>query len=192
MVETTKSIQIPLHKPNTQELLFFFLSGIIISIPFTIFFSQLTDILCIQLPLLYASICSTAIFTPLIEEFAKIYPLLYRHGETQRSLFTIGLLVGLGFGISEFILYVFFLDAPFYIRIPGLFFHAASASIIAYGISIKKPIPYYFLAVSLHFANNFFAIFGNTWFVGGVTALFLSYYLSWFYHKQTSDVPIQY
>ena len=97
-------IIIPIHTPNTKELFFFFISGILISIPFTIFFSQFTEVLCIQLDFIYATICSTAIFAPIIEEFAKIYPILYRHGETQRSLFTIGFLVGLGFGIAEFLL----------------------------------------------------------------------------------------
>ena len=99
--------KVPIHKPDAKELLFFFISGITISIPFTVFFSQFTEVLCIQLDFIYASICSAAIFAPLLEEFAKIYPIIYRHGETQRSLFTIAFLVGLGFGIAEFLLYVF-------------------------------------------------------------------------------------
>ena len=181
-------IQIPIHKPDTKELFFFFISGTIISIPFTVFFSQITEVLCIQLDFLYATICSTAIFTPIIEEFAKVYPLIYRHGETQRSLFTIGFLVGLGFGISEFLLYVFVLDVSFIFRIPGLFFHAASTSIIAYGIITKKPFRYYDLAVLLHFANIIFALFNVVWYIGGLAALFLTYYLSWtFYGKTTMD-----
>ena len=36
---------------------------------------------------LTAAILSTAIFAPFIEEFSKIFPLYYRHGETQRSIF---------------------------------------------------------------------------------------------------------
>jgi hypothetical protein len=139
---------------------------------------------------MYATICSTAIFAPLLEEFAKIYPILYRHGETQRSLFTIAFLVGLGFGIAEFLLYVFVLDVPFIFRIPALFFHAASTSIIAYGIIIKKPFQFYILAVLLHFANNFFALFNEIWYIGGIAALFLTYYLSWTYYSRTTMDPI--
>lgn len=184
-------IKIPIHTPNTKELFFFFISGILISIPFTIFFSQFTEVLCIQLDFIYATICSTAIFAPIIEEFAKIYPILYRHGETQRSLFTIGFLVGLGFGIAEFLLYIFILEVPFVYRIPALFFHAASTSIIAYGIITKKPYRYYGLAVMLHFSNNFFALFGEIWYIGGVATLFLTYYLSWTYYGKTTMDPLK-
>jgi len=88
------------YKLSLREKFFFFISGIIISVPFTLFFSKFADYLCIIMPLLYASICSTAVFTPLIEEFAKAYPLFYRHCETERSLFTLGFFVGLGFGFS--------------------------------------------------------------------------------------------
>ena len=191
MPETTKHIQVPIHIPDTRELFFFFISGVIISIPFTVFFSQFTEVLCIQLGFIYATICSTAIFAPILEEFAKIYPIIYRHGETQRSLFTIAFLVGLGFGIAEFLLYVFVLDVPFIFRIPGLFFHAASTSIIAYGIIIKKPYRFYILAVLLHFANNFFALFNEIWYVGGIAALFLTYYLSWTFYNKTTMEPLK-
>jgi len=42
------------------------------------------------------------ILAPFIEELAKVFPLFYRHGETERSLVTLGLLIGLGFGVAEF------------------------------------------------------------------------------------------
>jgi hypothetical protein len=188
MDQQINKIQLTIHAPDTLELIFFFISGAIISIPFTVFFSQFTEVLCIQLDFVYASICSTAIFAPILEEFAKIYPIIYRHGETQRSLFTIAFLVGLGFGIAEFLLYVFILDIPFIFRLPGLFFHAASTSIVAYGIIIKKPFRFYGLAVLLHFTNNFFALFNEIWYIGGLAALFLTYYLSIkFYNKTTKD-----
>jgi hypothetical protein len=184
-------LKIPIHVPDAKELFFFFISGLIISIPFTVFFSQFTEVLCIQLDFIYGALCSTAIFAPILEEFAKLYPILYRHGETQRSLFTIGFLVGLGFGIAEFILYVFILDVPFFYRVPGLFFHAASTSIVAYGIIIKKPYHFYALVVVLHFANNFFALFDEIWYVGGLAALFLTYYLSWTYYRKTTLDPVE-
>ena len=180
---------IPLHKPDAQEKLFFFTSGIIISVPLTLYFGMFTDYLCelSPLPLFYASICTTAIFTPLIEEFAKAYPLFYRHGETERSIFTLGFLVGLGFGISEFVLYVFVLDVAVPIRLPGLFFHAASTSITAYGIATKRPVPFYLIAVVLHFSNNLSALLGSAWLIGGIGAVLITYCLSWHLYRKTSE-----
>jgi len=125
---------IPLHRPNLRENLFFFVSGIIMSVPLTLFIGWFTDSLCVVLPIFYARLCSTVISTPLIEEFAKAYPLFYRHGETEKSIFTLGFIVGLGFGISEFFVYVLTLGAPILFRLPGILFHAASTSITAYGI----------------------------------------------------------
>ena len=110
-----------IHKPSFQEKLFFFLSGIITSVPITLFVNMFTDSLCVVLPIFYAQICSIAIFTPFIEEFAKAYPLFYRHGESVRSIFSLGFLVGLGFGFAEFILYVFIYNSPWFVRLPGLF-----------------------------------------------------------------------
>jgi len=159
-----------------REKLFFLSSGIIISVPLTLFLSSLSDYLCelTAVSLIYATICATAIFTPLIEEFAKAYPLFYRHGETERSLFTLGFLTGLGFGISEFFLYVFSLGVPIPVRLPGLFFHAASTSIVAYGIATKQPLRFFLIAVLLHFTNNVTALFGVLWLIGGLGAVLSS------------------
>ena len=82
--------------------------------------------------------------------------MFYRHGETERTYVTLGILIGLGFGISEFVLYVFFFDVPFIVRIPGVIFHASSAAITAYGIAKKNPLPYYLISVMLHVTNNLF------------------------------------
>jgi RsiW-degrading membrane proteinase PrsW (M82 family) len=177
------------HKPDLQEKLFFFISGTIISVPLTLYIGSFTDYLCevSPIPLFYATICTTAIFTPLIEEFAKAYPLFYRHGETERSIFTLGFLTGLGFGISEFFVYILALDVPILIRLPGLFFHAASTSITAYGIATKRPVPFYLVAVVLHFSNNFSAFFGSAWLVGGIGAVMIAYFLSWYLYRKTSE-----
>lgn len=176
----------PVHLPSMKESLFFLISGFVVSVPLTLFTGTLTDSLCFVLPLFYAQFCSTAIFTPLIEEFAKAYPLFFRHGETERSVFILGFLVGLGFGFSEFILFVFQLGAPVLIRIPALFFHAASTSITSYGISQNRTIPFFVLSVTLHFLNNSSAFFGNYWYVGGLGALVTSYIISWRLFKKTS------
>jgi RsiW-degrading membrane proteinase PrsW (M82 family) len=181
------------HRPGIREKIFFFGSGIIISVPLTLYLSSLSDYLCelTTVSLIYASICATAIFTPLIEEFAKAYPLFYRHGETERSIFTLGFLTGLGFGISEFFVYVFAQGVPIPIRLPGLFFHAASTSIVAYGIATRRPIRFYLIAVVLHFVNNFTALFGVVWLVGGLGAVLLAYLLAWQLYKRTSERLIE-
>jgi len=180
---------ITLHQPDLQEKLFFFISGIIISVPLTLYIGVFTDRLCtvFAISIFYATFCTTAIFTPLIEEFAKAYPLFYRHGETERSIFILGFLVGLGFGISEFVVYVLALGVPIPIRLPGLFFHAASTSITAYGIATKRAAWFYLIAVVLHFSNNLSALFGPVWFVGGIGAVAIAYFLSWSLYRKTSE-----
>lgn len=175
------------HRPDLREKLFFCISGFIISVPLTLFIGIFTDHLCVVMPVFYATLCTTAIFTPFIEEFAKAYPLFYRRGETERSIFTLGFLVGLGFGISEFFVYILALGAPVSIRLPVLFFHAASTSITAYGIATKRPARFYLTAVALHFSNNFSALFGPFWFIGGVAAIAIAYFLSWRLYRKTSE-----
>lgn len=188
---------IPLHRPNLREKIFFFTSGVITSVPLTLFVGTFTDSLCVALPIFYATLCSTAIFAPFIEEFAKAYPLFYRHGETEKSIFTLGFLVGLGFGFSEFLLYVTVLEAPILVRLPGIFFHAASTSITAYGIATKRSVLFYLIAVILHFSNNFSALFGlyssNSFFaqlsarIGIVAALAITLFLSSQLYYKTSE-----
>ncbi|MFQ6124880.1 MAG: hypothetical protein ACE5R6_09810 [Candidatus Heimdallarchaeota archaeon] len=85
-----KPMTITPHKPDFKERLFFFISGIIISVPFTLLVGTLTRALCVLMTVFLASVCATTLFTPLIEEFAKVYPLFYRHGETEKSLFSLG------------------------------------------------------------------------------------------------------
>ena len=137
------------------------------------------------MPLLYAQICSIAIFTPFIEEFAKAYPLFYRHGESVRSLFLLGFLVGFGFGFAEFLLYVLVYNQLWFVRVPAVFFHAASTSIVAYGIRASRSWLFYLVAVVLHFAVNFAALFPFLWWITMI-ALFIAYYLSWYLNRITS------
>ncbi len=184
---TQDKIIIRPHKPDEKEKLFFLISGIIISVPFTLFIGNLTDYLCVNLSRLFAAICSVALFTPFIEEYAKAYPIFYRHGETERSLFTLGFLVGLGFGLSEFVLYILVIGASIPIRLPGLFFHAASTSITTYGIATKRTIPFYLIAVALHALNNFSAFFGEIWIIGGAAAVIITYFLAWRFYRKTSE-----
>jgi RsiW-degrading membrane proteinase PrsW (M82 family) len=181
-MENERQCVIPLHKPSLKELIFFFASGALVSIPFALFFSQFYP--------LFPSALAVIILAPFIEELAKVFPLFYRHGETERSLVTLGILIGLGFGISEFVLYVFFLDVSFVARLSGIIFHASSAAITAYGISKKNPLPYYLLAVVLHVANNFFAYIGNVIFsvLAELLVLITVYLLAWrFYHQASQE-----
>jgi len=172
---------IPIHKPNFKEYSFFFVSGILVSIPFALFFSQFYP--------LFPSALVIIVLAPFIEELAKVFPLFYRHGETERSYVTLGVLIGLGFGISEFVLYVFFQGVPFIVRVPGLIFHASSAAITAYGIAKKNPWPYYLISVSLHVANNLFAYLPDVSGVFvGLLILITVYLLAWrFYNLASKD-----
>ncbi len=176
---------IPIHKPKLREYLFFFASGILISIPFAAFFEQLY-------PAAFPVALLVIVLAPLIEELAKVYPLFYRHGETERSLVTLGLLIGLGFGIAELVEYVVVGGVPLVVRLPGIIFHASSATITAYGVAKKKPLPYYLIAVGLHLVNNFFAVASD--FLGifvQLLVLITAYLLAWrYWHKARKDVIV--
>ncbi len=191
MNEINEHTIIHVHRPDLLEMFFFLISGVIISIPFTIFYEQFGDQFCILLPGFEAELCSIAILAPFIEEFAKAYPLFYRHGETQRSIFILGLLTGLGFGITEFFLYIFVYQAPIIIRLPGLLFHAASTSIVAYGIATRKPVQFYFIAVFLHFSYNFFTLLGSDWYLIDAGILILVYVISYVLYTRTTEKIIE-
>jgi hypothetical protein len=177
----------PIHKPKLREYAFFFASGILVSIPFAAFFESLyptSTALSAELLIV--------VLAPFIEELAKVFPLFYRHGETEQSLVTLGLLIGLGFGIAEFVEYVALVGASPISRLPGIVFHASSAIITAYGVAKKKPIPYYLMAVFLHVANNFVAIVSDFFSVlTGVLVLITSFLLAWrYWHRARTDVMV--
>jgi RsiW-degrading membrane proteinase PrsW (M82 family) len=179
---------IKLHKPDMSELIFFFTCGAVISVPLTLFIYQYTDPHLGGLDQFLTTLISSTLFAPFIEEFAKTYPLFYRHGETQRSIFNLALLVGLGFGIVELLTYVYALGVPIVSRLPGLFFHPASTSITAYGIATKRPLPFYMAAVSLHFSYNFLAIIGSGYdFSPGIFVVAIAVYASWQLRNATRE-----
>jgi RsiW-degrading membrane proteinase PrsW (M82 family) len=188
--------RVPVHKPSVREMLFFLLSGIVSSVPLTLFVNQFVDSLLGSLSLFYAVLLSVVVVAPFVEEFAKAFPLLYRHGETERSIFTLGLLVGLGFGLVEFILYVFVLGASPVYRLGGVVFHTASTSITAYGIAKGRGASFYLVSVVLHFSNNFFAfIFSladttsefGPWSLGTYAVMAATLYLSFRLYRRTSE-----
>ncbi len=182
-------ITIPTHKPGLTERLFFFGSGVIVSIPLAVFFETLTFPSSIPQP--YADVLSIAILAPIIEEFGKAYPLFYRHGETKKSVMTLGLLVGFGFGITEFLEYVLLAGVPIIFRWQGIFFHPATTSLVAYGIANKKSAGFYVLAVALHFSYNMAGLFEPFQLL--TPAIFLlTIFLSWYLYQKTTETLITY
>ena len=68
---------IQLHKPSIRELLFFLLSGAIVSVPLTLFIEQnFATPLLTGFSTFDITIISVAIFAPFVEEFAKVFPLV--------------------------------------------------------------------------------------------------------------------
>ena len=185
-----EKVVLSIHKPDLKEKIFFLLAGLLVSVPFTIFFSDFSNSLCDFMPILFAQLCSVVLLAPFIEEFAKVFPLLYRHGENERSLMTLGVLTGLGFGITEFILYTFVLGAPLFSRLPGLIFHSASAGITTYGIIKNQPFRFYIFSVTLHSINNVVSLFSTSLPILipiAIINLVLSYYSFWHFYNKTSE-----
>jgi hypothetical protein len=184
---------IPIHRPKTTEMLFFFSCGVIMSVPISLFVTSLADSLIVGLDAFSALLVSTAVLAPLFEEFSKVFPLFYRHGETQRSILNLAIMVGLGFGVVELFTYVFLVGTPVVFRLPGLFFHPASTAIAAYGIATKRPLIFYALAVLLHFGNNFFVVLSavNPFpFSVSILILGLTIWLAWVFYSRTTEKVI--
>jgi RsiW-degrading membrane proteinase PrsW (M82 family) len=177
---------IPIHKPSKKELVFFFATGIVVSIPFAAFFEAFFPSTAL------ASLLLIIVGAPFIEELAKVFPLFYRHGETERSIVTLGLFIGLGFGVAEFAEYVAFSQASPIARLPGIIFHASSATITAYGVAKNNPIPYYLIAVFLHLANNFLAVVNDLFsFFIELLVLITTYLLAYrYWHMARKDVIV--
>jgi RsiW-degrading membrane proteinase PrsW (M82 family) len=166
---------------------FYFLSGVFVSIPFTFYTKTIMNRLCIMIPTFAARIFSTAIFTPFLEELAKAYPLMHRQGETERSIFLQGAIVGFGFGVAEALIYVFMLGTPMVIRLPGILFHTLTAPITAYGIARNRALPPYLLAVTLHFLNNLSAIYDLLWLTTGYPLLIITFTIAWYLNESSRN-----
>ena len=179
------------HKPGLGEMIFFLASGVIASVPMALFFEETTSGLSSFLPSFEAEVLAIAALAPFIEEFAKAYPLFYRHGESQKSLFTMGLLVGFGFGIVEFFEYVVLLGVSPWIRLPGIFLHAALTSTVAYGIAAKRSALFYLLAVVFHASINFLSISGGPVLLYSLL-LGTAYALAFSLYTKASDRVIDY
>lgn len=190
---TEQRIIVPLHKPDLKEKIFYLLSGLLVSVPMTLFFYEFLNSFLIAIPPLYTQLYALVIAAPIIEEFSKVFPLYYRHGETERSFLTLGILIGLGFGITEFLFYVFLQGVLEISRVPVIIFHSCTALIGSYGVAKRRVIFFLVIAIALHSANNFFALASNIWFVSiPATANFLATYLIAYYlYRQTSDMVVK-
>ena len=176
------------HKPDTREYLYYFVQGLVISVALTFFFESIarrvvSDFFSTHM----AGFLLIVILAPIIEEYFKVYPLFNRHAETARSLIKLGFFSGLGFGVSEFFVYVFFAGAPVIVRLPGLLFHAASTSIAASGFYKNEFPKFYAIAVLLHAVNNFFAELGDIWLIGGLATLLLAYIIAYKEYSSAED-----
>jgi RsiW-degrading membrane proteinase PrsW (M82 family) len=80
-------VTIRLHRPSLNELLFFVLSGAIVSVPLTLFVESFADPLLVGFSAFDITVITVILFAPLVEEFAK-FSAFYRHGETQRQSLT--------------------------------------------------------------------------------------------------------
>ena len=180
-------VAIQIHKPDASEMIFFFLCGVIISVPLTLFIYQYTESLLVGLDPFTIALVSRVIFAPFVEEFSKAYPLFYRHGETQRSIFNLAAIVGLGFGLVEMLTYVSVLGASLTDRLPGLIFHPASTAVTAYGIATKRPLPFYLIAVSLHLTNNYFALTRTFPLLVSVFVVALTVFAFWQLRNRTKE-----
>ena len=185
MEDTKKTIKI--HKPDLDEKVFFFGMGVTISVPLTLFVYQYTDLLLIGFDSFLIAFFSRVIFAPFVEEFTKSYPLFYRHGETERAIFDLSLIVGLGFGIVEFLTYIYVLNVPLIFRIPGILFHPASTAIIGYGIAKKRPLPCYLIAVMLHLANNYISLTDPNPLIGSTLVVSITVFIAWWLRNKTKD-----
>jgi RsiW-degrading membrane proteinase PrsW (M82 family) len=181
---------IPIHRPKPAEMVFFFSCGIIMSVSITFFITALLDPSITGLAAPWPAVISLALFAPFIEEFSKIFPLYYRHGETQRSILNLAIMVGLGFAVVELLEYVLLFGAPVVIRLPGLFFHPSSTAISAYGIATRRPVPFYFLAVSLHFAANFLSIVNPLPLSLSILIVGLTVFIAYKLHGRTKEKMI--
>jgi hypothetical protein len=190
-VQDEQNVVVPIHRPDLKEKLFFFASGLLVGVPFTVVFLQIIDVIYLAVPALVAQLGSVGITTPFIEEFAKVFPLFYRHGENERSIMTLGVLAGLGFGLTAFAIDVATLGLTYVSLLPWIFFDAASAGITAFGIAKNKIVSFFLLAVALHAANSFAFFIGDAVFYAlGLVLVGMTVLLSWYFYQRTSEDKI--
>lgn len=176
------------YKGNLSTYIWSFLQGLIGSVFLTVIFENiargfLVDLFRNEL----AGFILLVIVAPIVEEYFKIYPLFRRRAESPETLIIFGFLIGLGFGVSEFLIYVLLAKVPVLVRLPGLFFHGASAAIATMGLVKNNLAKYYLIAVILHAAVNFFAELGQVYILGGLGSVILTYILAYNFYRVAED-----
>jgi RsiW-degrading membrane proteinase PrsW (M82 family) len=175
---------------------FFFLSGVLISVALTSHVRSFVDPLLLKISLFRGQRWTlikpfrATLITPFLEEFAKAYPIMYRSDDKERSLFTLGSLVGLGFGIAESIVYVSTGRASIYERLLPTLFHAASTAIVAYGITKDRPIRSYLASVTLHSLHNLSFVLNIPWIISTYPILLATFSISVYLHRKTSPLSL--
>ncbi len=86
-MENSQSTTVPLHHPGTLEMTSFFVQGLIVSVAISVFLETLArDYVAVTIPGDIGYVILVTVFAPVIEEFTKIFPLLNRHAETEKSI----------------------------------------------------------------------------------------------------------
>lgn len=155
------------HVPNLKERIYFFALGPLLAIPLSIFYQNFLDTYLTKFfseTLVFSVI--VVIVAPLIEELLKAVPLLYRHIEVKKSIMNLAIYLGVGFGLSELILYVVNYNVPLRSRIPSLIFHPVSAIIIAYGINKGQTLKFFLVSLFFHSGSNYIKLVQPAWTLG--------------------------
>jgi len=179
---------IPIHRPSRLEISTFFTQGIFMSIPMAIYFEKyfythLTQVA----PWLPIPEVMAVALAPFVEEFAKVFPLFQRHGETARTIVLLGFITGLGFGFAEFLIYVFQYGAPVGDRILQIFDHASYSLISSYGLVARRFVPFFLLAVGLHAFFNLLVGYGNFLVVVAVASAGIAILLAWNLYNRAQE-----
>ncbi len=184
-------VTIYIHRPSRLEISTFFSQGLVMSIPMAIYFEEFfADHLTQIMPLLPLPAVMAVLLAPFIEEFAKVFPLFERHGETAKTIVLLGFITGLGFGFAEFLIYVFQYGAPAGARVLQIFDHASYSLISSYGLIAKRFLPFFFLAVGLHATFNLLVEQGNFLVVVAVGLAGISILLAWLLYNRAQDTII--
>ncbi len=171
---------IHIHRPSQLEITSFFVQGLIMSIPMAIYFEEYFNGHLAQIaPWLPVPEVMALLLAPFIEEFAKVFPLFERHGETAKTIVFLGFITGLGFGFAEFFIYVFQYGEPVGARILQIFDHASYALISSYGLVVRRFLPFFFLAVGFHASFNLLVEQGNFLVVAAVASAGVAILLAW-------------
>ena len=163
--------------------MFFFSSGILVSIPFALFFSQFYT--------LFPAALAVVILAPFIEELGKGFPTILQTWGNREIICYLGRFDWVGFWYFR-VCFVRFLFRSFsYVaRFPGIIFHSSSAAITAYGIAKKESLALLPACRVPSYSQQLFSSLQETSFrdICELLVLISVYLLAWrYYHKASKD-----